>query len=352
MKIRWLASWGCVYLFVLAAICFPNTAKLIAGSPPHFAPATCKCGCAGTARPACAHSCGGNPCTGTSITYSHIIIGEVVENQPATFSVVAPNGTALAGFVVDFDNGQHVTTDDHGFATFTPTGHTDLNAKISDICSTRVHVLTSDDAAKLPPSVPHFAMAGNQLSVSRPGLFDGVASNTRASIGDTQCNVLSEAPGQAILKVPPETPLGSSQLHIEDNGQKLDQPISVIRFSLHADATTLTRNQTTKGSAIIEGADPSLVGGLIHINNLSPETIKLQAAGGSDTITKRIEPNMIKNGRIEIPMTIHASQGGGFLIVGGVYDSTARAAKCSCGCGGTPRPACAHSCGGTPCTGS
>ena len=27
------------------------------------------------------------------------------------------------------------------------------------------------------------------------------------------------------------------------------------------------------------------------------------------------------------------------------------AATCSCGCGGTPRPACAHSCGGTPCTG-
>jgi hypothetical protein len=352
MKIRWIASWGSVFLFVLAAIFFPNTPKLMARSAPHFAPATCKCGCAGTARPACAHSCGGNPCTGASITYSHVIIGDVVENQPATFSVVAPNGTALAGFVVDFDNGQQVTTDDHGFAMFTPTGHTDLSAKISDICSTKVHVLTSDDAAKLPPSAPHFAMAGNQMSVTQPGLFDGIASNTHASIGDTQCNVMAEAPGQAILKLPSETPLGSSQLHIEDNGRKLDQPISVIRFSLQADSTTLARNQTTKGKAIIDGAGPALVGGVIHINNLSAETVKLQAAGGSDTITKRIEPGMIKDGRIEIPMTIHASRAGGFLIVGGVYDSTARAAKCSCGCGGTPRPACAHSCGGTPCTGS
>ena len=351
MKIRWLASWGCVFLFVFTVICFPNSTKLMARSAPHFAPATCKCGCAGTARPACAHSCGGNPCTGASITYSHIITGDVVENQPSTFSVLAPNGTALTGFVVDFDNGQHVTTDDHGFATFTPIGHTDFNAKISDICSTKIHVLTSDEAAKLPPSVPHFAMAGNQLSISQPGLFSGVASNTHASIGETKCDVLSEAPGQAILKVPAEIPLGSSQLHIEDGGQKFDQPISIIRFSLQADSTTLARNQTTKGKAVIEGASPALVGGMIHISNLSTETVKLQAAGGTDTIEKRIEPGMIKDGRIEIPMTIHATQRGGFIILGGVYDSAARAAKCSCGCGGTPRPACAHSCGGTPCTG-
>jgi hypothetical protein len=352
MKIRWLISWGFVFLFVLAAICFPNSAKLMARGMPHFAPAKCTCGCGGTPRPACAHSCGGNPCTGASITYSHIIIGDVVDNQPASFSVLAPNGTALAGFVVDFDNGQHVTTDDHGMATFTPTGHTDFSAKISDICSTKVHVITSDEAGAMPSSVPHFAMAGNQLSITRPGLFDGVASNTHASIGGTQCDVMSEAPGQAILKVPSETPLGSSQLHIEDNGQKLDQPISVIRFSLHANETTLARSQTTKGSALIEGASPALVGGVIHINNLSTETVKLQAAGGNDTITKRIEPGMIKDGRIEIPMTIHATQRGGFLIVGSVTDPAARAAKCSCGCGGTPRPACAHSCGGTPCTGN
>lgn len=350
MKIRLLASWGCVFVFVLAAIFLPSAAKLLARGQTNLA-ATCKCGCAGTARPACAHSCGGNPCTGASITYSHIIIGDVVENQPTTFSALAPNGTALAGFVVDFDNGQHVTTDDHGFATFTPTGHMDLNAKISDVCATKVHVLTSDDAAKLRPSVPHFAMAGNQLSVTRPGMFDGIAGNTHASIGETQCPVLAESLGQAILKVPAETPLGSSQLHIEGGGQKFDQRISVIRFSLRADRTTLRRGESTKGAAIVEGCDPSLLGGLIRLQNLSPETIKLQAAGGSDIIEKRIEPGMIKKGRIEIPMTIHATQGGGFIILGGVYDSTARAAKCSCGCGGTPRPACAHSCGGTPCTG-
>lgn len=377
MKIRWLISWGCVFLFVLAAICLPTNTTLLANSAVPFqkdhktdnmrgtvkdpqgsvisgamVTAKCVCGCAGTARPACAHSCGGTPCTGASLTYSHIIIGDVVENQPATFSVLAPNGTALAGFVVDFDNGQHVMTDDHGIATFTPTGRADFNAKISDICETKVHIITSDEASKLPPSVPHFAMAGNQLSVTQPGLFDGIAGNTQASIGDKRCDVLSESPGQAILKVPTETPLGASRLHIECNGRKLDQPISVIRFSMRADKTTLRRGESTKGAAIVDGASPVLVGGVIHLTNLSPETIQLQAAGGSEKITKRIESNMIKNGRIEIPLTIRASQGGGFLIVGSVQDPTARTAKCSCGCGGTPRPACAHSCGGTACAGT
>ena len=254
MKIRLLASWGCVFLFVVATIFLPNTTKLMARSATRHAPASCTCGCGGTPRPACAHSCGGSPCTGASITYSHIIIGDVVENQPATFSVFAPNGTALAGFVVDFDNGQHVTTDAHGQATFTPTAHMKLNASIHDICSTDVRVLTSDEAAKQPASIPHFAMAGNQLSVTRSGLFDGIASNTHASIGATKCNVMSEAPGQAILSVPSETPLGTSQLHIESNGQKIDQPISVIRFSLQADRTTLGKGESTKGKAVIEGA--------------------------------------------------------------------------------------------------
>jgi hypothetical protein len=379
MKTRWLICWGCVFLFVFVAICLPNNATLFASgaalpqkdyktdnlkgtvkdpqssvvSGATLAAAKCTCGCAGTARPACAHSCGGNPCTGASMKYSQIIIGDVVEGKPATFSAIASNGLALTGFVVDLDDGQHVTTDSNGQATFTPKAHLKLGASIADVCATSVRVLTPDEADKLPLSVPRFVTAGTRCPLTVPGMFDGDATNTHVSIGDTQCPVLAESPRQAILRIPPETPLGASQLHIEDHGQKLDQPVSVIRFSMRAEKTTLRKGESTKGAALVDGASPVLVGGVIHLTNLSPETIQLQAGGGSENITKRIESNMIKNGRIEIPMTIHATQGGGFLIVGGVSDPNAKTtAKCSCGCGGTPRPACAHSCGGTPCTGS
>ncbi len=128
----------------------------------------------------------------------------------------------------------------------------------------------------------------------------------------------------------------------------------MVRFTLSAKQTRLARGQVTQGAAVVEGASPSLVGGVIRINNLSTGTVSLQAAGGgTDKIEKRIEPNMIQNGRIEIPLTIRARQSGGFQVVGGVYDPQALAtAKCSCGCGGTPRPACAYSCGGGPCTGT
>jgi hypothetical protein len=378
MKIRLLASWGCVFLFVLTLICVPTNMTLLANSTarpqkehqtdamkgkvtdPHSSvvsgatvAATCSCGCGGTARPACAHSCGGNPCTGASMKYSQIIIGDVVEGKPATFSAMASNGTALTGFVVDFDDGQHVTTDSHGQGVFTPTARKKLEATITDVCATGVRVITSDEADKLPLSVPRFFVAGTRCPITVPGMFDGDASNTHVSIGETQCPVLAESPRQAILSIPPETPLGASQLHVEDHGQKLDRPVSVIRFSMRADKTTLRKGEATKGMAIVDGAGPVLVGGVIHLTNLSPQTIQLQAAGGSEKITKTIESGMIKNGRIEIPLNIHATQGGGFLIVGVVSDPNAKAAaKCSCGCGGTPRPACAHSCGGNPCTGS
>jgi len=278
-----------------------------------------------------------------------------VENQPATFSVVASNGGALTGFVVEFDDGQKVTTDNHGMATFTPTARKALKAAIPGVAATSaITVLRLEEANKLPSRVPRFASTGTELSVTRAGMFDGHADNTRAAIGGTACPVKFEAPGQAILSVPAETPLGLSQLHIEDQGKTLDQPINVVRFTLSAKQTTLARGQVTQGQAVVEGASPNLVGGVIRLNNLSKDTIVLQAAGaGTDKIEKRIEPGMVRNGRIEIPLTIRARRGGGFQVVGGVYDPQALAtAKCSCGCGGTPRPACAYSCGGGPCTGS
>ena len=317
--------------------------------------AGCTCGCGGTPRPACAHSCGGGPCTGSRIANSRIIIGQVVENQPASFSVVGSNGNALTGFVVEFDNGQRATSDDKGQATFTPTGHKPLVATIAGITGTTVAVLTAEQASKQPSRVPRFASAGNELQVTRPGMFDGQASNTRASLGSQRCGVLSEAAHQATIYVPWNAPLGDTTLVIEDQAQKLEQPITVVRFSLHASKTTLARGETTQGMAAIEGATQNLAGGVVQIHNLSTEIVELQLTGGGkgNVLEKHIEPGMIHDNRIEIPFTIHARRAGGFQLVGGVSDPKApNVAGCSCGCGGTPRPACAYSCGGGPCTGA
>jgi hypothetical protein len=386
MKTRSLASWGCVLLLSLVVLWVAVGTIALAGHPaagctcgcggtprPFCAhrcsgnPCTgtskapesgadaakgCTCGCGGTPRPACAHSCKGDPCTGGPLSSSRIIIGDVVENEPASFSVVGPNGNALTGFVVDFDDGQQATTDDQGEATFTPKAHKALKASIAGIAATDVHVLTQDEAKKAPSRVPRFAMAGTQMSVTRAGMFDGKAENTHASIGSMPCAVMSESPHQAILYVPGATPLGPSKLRIEDQGRTFEQPISVVRFSLQADRTKLARGESTQGKAIIEGADESLVGGVIRIRNFSTQTVALHAAGKTDTIEKRIERGMIQNGRIEIPLTIQARRGGSFEIIGNVFDPQALAtATCSCGCGGTARPACAYSCGGNPCTG-
>jgi hypothetical protein len=387
MKTRSLVSWGCVLLFSLVALWVavgtialaghpaagcacgcggtprpfcahrcngdPCTGKSKTEAPGADAAKGCTCGCGGTPRPACAHSCNGNPCTGGPLSSSRIIIGDVVENKPASFSVVGENGNALTGFVVDFDDGQQAKTDDRGEATFTPTGHKALKASIAGIAATDVHVLTQGEAEKAPSRVPRFAMAGTQMHLTIPGMFDGNAANTQASIGDMRCAVMFEAPHQAILYVPGATPLGSSKLRIEDQGRTKEQPISVVRFSLQADRTKLARGESTQGKAIIEGADENLIGGIIRIQNLSPQTVALHAGGKTDTIEKRIDRGMIQNGRIEIPLTIQSRRGGSFEIIGNVFDPQALAtAKCSCGCGGTARPACAYSCGGNPCTGA
>jgi hypothetical protein len=346
------AFCGCVLLLALLAFWLPDIATAVAAQS---GAATCSCGCGGTPRPACAHSCGGNPCTGGAITNSRIIIGEVVENAPASFTVVAPNGGTLSGFVVEFDDGQRATTDERGGATFIPTGRRTLKATIPAITATNVRVVTQDQANRTASRIPRFTTAGNQMSLARAGFFDGRAGNTQASVGNVSCPIMFEAPHQAILTVPEGTPVGTSQLRIEDQGRMVEQPIDVLRFSLQADRLQLLRGETTQGKAIIEGAGPSLAGGVVRIQNLSTEIVELRLVSGrgTDKLETRIEPSMIQNSRVEIPLMLRGRRGGSFQVVGGVYDPQALAsATCSCGCGGTPRPACAHSCGGNPCTGA
>ncbi len=306
-------------------------------------------------RPACAHSCGGDPCTGGKISDSRIVVGQVVENQPATLTAVGPNGNDLTGFVVEFEDGQRATTNDRGEATFTPSRRGRLKATLVGIAATAVTVLTDAESQKAPSRVPRMAMTGGDLYVTRPGLFDGRAENTRATVGERACPVLAESPHQAIVNLPSHIPLGGSKLRVEDRGKSIEQSLNVVRFSMQADKLNLTRGETTLGKAVVEGADASLAGSAVRIQNLSTEIVSLRLTGASSKgglYDVRIEPGMIREGRVEIPFTVRARRKGAFSLVGGVFDLPAsEAATCSCGCGGTPRPACAHSCGENPCTG-
>ncbi|MGH9650156.1 MAG: hypothetical protein ACRD3I_06765, partial [Terriglobales bacterium] len=80
--------------------------------------------------------------------------------------------------------------------------------------------------------------------------------------------------------------------------------------------------------------------------------LTLTGSGGKRSHALPIQAGMIRDRRIEVPFTIRAKRGGVFSLLARVADpNTKGAMTCSCGCGGTPRPACAHSCGGNPCTG-
>ena len=224
------------------------------------------------------------------------------------------------------------------------------------------------DAAGVGPEVIMKALGHREVyGMCRPLVVGDARRLARAGgIVGTRLAVRSVgAPGEAgfehgtvdcldLALVPPQTPFGPTSLHIEDQGKTLEQPLSVIDFSLEADKLTLIRGESTQGRAVIRGADQNLAGGIVRIHNLSTEIIALSLAGTGPAVQleRRIEPGMIQNGQVVIPFTIRSHRGGGFRIVGGAFDPrTMGAAGCSCGCGGTPRPACAHSCGGDPCTG-
>jgi hypothetical protein len=317
------------------------------------AAATCGCGCKGTPRPACAHVCDGNPCTGKSIKNSRLIVGQVVENQPASFSLVGSNGNSLTGYVVEFDDGQRVTTDEKGMGTFTPKARKVL-AKVADVTSTPLSVIGGKEAGEQQSSVPRYLALGNQLIVTKNDLFDGDAGNSKVRLGDQPCSVLAESPSQAVIYVPDNVGVGTKELVIEDKG-RLEQPLSTVQILMNADQLKLKKGESTRGSVVIEGADASLAGGLLRIQNLSPDTVTVHAPGATnrgDTLELKLTAAMVSEGRIEVPLQIQAKKGGSFTLLSSIADPNQKAATCTCGCKGTPRPACAHSCGGDPCTGS
>jgi hypothetical protein len=335
----------------------PCTGKKASGEQPPPAStspaAGCTCGCGGTPRPACAHRCDGKPCTGASIKNSRLIVGQVVEEQPASFSLVGANGNALTGYVVEFDDGQKVTTDDKGMGTFTPKAKR-VMAKVPEVTSTVLQVISAKQAREQRSGVPRFLSRGTQLVVTKNDLFDGNAGNSQVHLGEQACSVLAESPSQALIYVPESIGTGSQTLLIEDAG-KLEQPLSLVQVSMRADQLMLKKNESTSGRIIIDGADAALAGGILRVQNLSPETVTLQAQGGKQSgnaVEIKIEAGMVQDGRIEVPLQITAKKGGSFTLLSSLTDPQTAPAKCSCGCGGTPRPACAHSCGGDPCTGA
>ena len=315
----------------------------------------CTCGCGGTPRPSCAHSCKGVPCTGATMSHSRIVAGEVVEQAPATLTVVAANGAALQGFVMDLGRRGQMTTDAKGQVVLKPDSRNAIQARIENVTGATISMIAARDAAGAASKVPRYATVGSDVSVTRAGLFDGRAENTTATVGSTTCHVLFEAPHQAILAVPGETPLGTATLKLQDGGRTFEQPMRLVRLGISADDLQLERGVMTNGRVTIEGADDTLVGGVIRLENLSTEIIELEVTGmrGSDSLQRRIEKGMIKDGSITIPLTIRGRQRGPFTVVATLFDPEAlTSARCSCGCGGTPRPACAHSCKGNPCTGT
>ncbi|MGH9554253.1 MAG: hypothetical protein ACRD2Y_00390, partial [Terriglobales bacterium] len=299
----------------------------VASSKPSAA-AGCTCGCGGTPRPACAHSCGGTPCTGSSLKNSRIIMGQVVENQPATFSVVGQNGNALTGFVVEFDRKQKSTTDRKGEAGFVPEKRGKVMAEVPGVARTAIQVISQEEARSAPQRVPRFAQAGDHFSVTQGGLFDGHASNTQASLDQQACAVMFEAPHQAIVYLPEAISTGAHTLSIEDQGRKLEKPLSVIRLQLSADKLNLAKHEVTRGRVVIEGADNSLVGGQLHIENLSTEIVELTLTGssGKRSHVLSIQPGMIRDGKIEVPFTIRAKRGGAFSLLARVADPNMKGA--------------------------
>ncbi len=260
----------------------------------------CYCGCGGTPRPYCAYKCwsskqgpaereqGVIPPEGARV----VMTGAVVAGEPATVSVINPQGQTLSGVVVEVAN-QRIKTDESGRAIFTvPQGASLSGAVIAEEKGSKKKliaaiaglsgaasavVLTRDGngAVKAPPqikSLPHFVQPG-QVTIGGEH-FSGDAAGNVVNLGDRTVPVLASSPVELVAALPSDLPLGRQPLTVTTAaGTSEPAYTEAVQLRLEANKTTLRRGQSATLRLIVKGTEKPVD---LKVANLTPQNIRLE----------------------------------------------------------------------------
>lgn len=122
---------------------------------------------------------------------------------------------------------------------------------------------------------PYHVLLGSPLRLI--GTFDGVASNTRVSIGNTILNVMAESPRQCIVEIPINLPI-TDKMEIkvaEDYIPKCSQQIFPIKMTVGYEKVFIRKGESVQVNVLITGMKGMTGNAQLVVENLQPNIVSL-----------------------------------------------------------------------------
>ena len=237
--------------------------------------------------PAAAAQAQSNAYTTWSVTI--VLPPRVMAGHPATLAVFGVDGKLAAGVAVTIVDGQTVTTDGTGRATFTaPAAHDYMLAKASGASAAALVDPATGASEPAATTVQPVISLRDRFWVCSPGLR-GEADADSVWINDQPALVLAASP-ECLVAIPgSKVEAGPATLRIDSPGTTASVKSTLVDLSFDAPEPAPLPGKKSRLAVRVRGTDEKL--GLV-VDNLTPNVLKFAAGDSQEVLTKGGEQNV------------------------------------------------------------
>lgn len=229
---------------------------------------------------------------------SIVLPPRLLANAPATLAILGGDGHLAPGVIVDVGNGQHVTTDATGRASFTAPPDGAFIAKAEGVSAAALVDAASAGAAAKTTVAPNVSQH-DRFAVCGSG-FSGGVSTDHVTINGDAAFVLAASPVCVVILPQTRTLAGTAKIVIDAAGANATATTSLVALDFLPPKPTLMPGRKGKLLVRAEGtADPLQI--VVENHSLSVlhftrgDTQELRTSGGAQNQAS-IEVQAIRSG--------------------------------------------------------
>lgn len=238
-----------------------------------------------------------------------VMTGTVVAGEEATASVLDSEGSMLTGVVLELPNGEKVTTNDKGHATFRVLSG--LESIALTIAGTKI---MKSAWAWQPENMRPWMPAPFTPKPIIPGQATAIATPATSGVPEVlvdarPTNVLASSPTSTIADMPYGLTPGAHAVTVRDQGKTVDiQVVEAVWLRVEA-PKTLVRGEKSSYTVEVVGTEQPVS---IQVRNDSPTVVKLMDASSAGLLTTsggtanqaKIDFQAIGAGTIRLPLNL------------------------------------------------
>lgn len=191
------------------------------------------------------------------------------------------------------------------------------DGKGKKIDSAPLRVANSAPSTPMNFIIPQIGQTGRPIEIIGP--FDGDASNTKVSLGETKPTILAESPRDAVIQVP-GTVVGPNNITVSDKGKNTTGDFRALKIDLTAPKTSLLKGESTELHVQVQGLQGITQPVPIQIQNQTPQNVNI-TGGNAQTVV--VQPSQVTpGGTFNWTTPITGTSSGGFNITGTIPSSS------------------------------